>query len=331
MTTRLLLLPLLAFVLVSCDRAADFAHRAASVVRAKMDGPDSGRNGGTPDPALQALVDESPDGFLFRKDLPFPSAIEVKITEQFHYKSARAFHNSALGAQSTSLEGKFRVVSRIRRSGDEVHLTLESVGRTVPDPKDPTKEIVENVRDGLSGSTAQFHRRSGKPWKARATSDFKTAVWSRELEPVLPMFLSEHGATPRPQWFGKRRIRIGDSIPITGEALALLFGTDATGAVTLKFESVGAAGGHPCGIFAISGDYRRRAAPSPDGTIADEDVTIESGKIWLSLIHPIVLCEEFETVQTQVSGAGGGPSSRVQGAIAVSTLREWIPLGPQAR
>ncbi len=316
-------LPMLAAcTLVSCEKAKDFAARARHAVQDAAGSP-GGADDGKPDPELQALVDESPEGFLFRKDLPFPASVEVSVSRQVHYRNAKVFQNSALGAGSEALDEKQLFQSAYVRAGDEVRITLESAERIVPDPEDSEKTVKEKIQDGTFGFSVDFERGADRKWKARKTSDFKAAFWSRTVEPELPKLLSENGLLPRTQWFGKHRIQIGDSVPLGGESIALLFGQGAGGSVTLTFESTGAVAGHPCGIFSISGNYRRKAALLADGTLAEEDVTIESGKVWLSLLHPLVLREELETVQTRISGSRGGASARLQGEVWISNVREW--------
>ncbi len=61
-------------------------------------------------------------------------------------------------------------------------------------------------------------------------------------------------------------------------------------ATTAAREQIGAktggVDGHPCAAFSVTGDYSRNQFPDFEGVFTDEEVTIESGKLWLSLIHP---------------------------------------------
>jgi hypothetical protein len=84
--------------------------------------------------------------------------------------------------------------------------------------------------------------------------------------------------------------------------------------------------GHPCGVFSVTGDFSRKQFPDFDGNFTDEDVTIQSGKIWLSLIYPIILKEELDTIQSFKSGGQGGLVGRGQGTVKVSVEREWKAL-----
>ena len=85
---------------------------------------------------------------------------------------------------------------------------------------------------------------------------------------------------------------VGDQLAVSGDSLPMLVAGKGKGSLNLKLESFEAVAGHPCGVFSVSGTYSRKKFPDFEGNLTDEDVTIQSGKIWLSLIHPIVLKEE---------------------------------------
>ena len=54
------------------------------------------------------------------------------------------------------------------------------------------------------------------------------------------------------------------------------------------------------------------------------DVTISSGKVWFSLIHPLVLRQELDTIIT-VSTESDGVPTKIQGRAVVTTASEWKP------
>jgi hypothetical protein len=64
---------------------------------------------------------------------------------------------------------------------------------------------------------------------------------------------------------------------------------------------------------------------SMSGESSDSEITINSGKVWCSLIYPLILREEYQTVQTMNRGSGKGPKMRVQGAIDTVIARQWKP------
>lgn len=55
----------------------------------------------------------------------------------------------------------------------------------------------------------------------------------------------------------------------------------------------------------------------------DEEVTIENGKLWLSMLHPMILKEELNTIQTFKPAGDGGLVGRGQGVIKIFAEREW--------
>jgi hypothetical protein len=96
------------------------------------------------------------------------------------------------------------------------------------------------------------------------------------------------------------------------------------GKVQLLFEAEEAVGGHPCARFAVSGNYSAEDQAGEDGGKSDADVTISSGKIWFSLIHPLVLRRELDTIIT-VSTESDGVPTKIQGRAVVTTASEWKP------
>jgi hypothetical protein len=304
-----------------------------------------------PDPALQALVDQTPEGAMFRMDLPFPAQVRVREERRLTFTSARALQRSAFGNQAVPLSGTLHHTTVYERAGEQIAVTLESVGfdqagnlgpktlsppaGAVPPavPKPPVGGVkpsgsqgpppavsVEPPGASLAGSKVTLTRR-GTTWQPAHTSDFKVAGWGRELAPLMPKLGVDAGVLPRPVWFGKRRLKPGDTVPLAGPQLALLFNAQTTGEVNLRLESFEACGGHPCGVFSATGAYHEKSATA-DGSKFDSEVTLTAGKIWLSLVHPIVIREELDTIQTCTTDCTG-MTLRIQGAVTVFITREW--------
>ena len=78
-------------------------------------------------------------------------------------------------------------------------------------------------------------------------------------------------------------------------------------------------------MFSVTGNYRQAGVTGLDGEVFDEDISISSGKVWLSLVSPVVMREQFETIQTLSSGMRSGHSSMIQGSVAVAITRSWKP------
>jgi hypothetical protein len=321
-------LPLIlaAACLVSCDKARELVGKAGSAAKGQIARSLQETSEEAADPALLALVDETAEGVVFRKDLPFPTALKVRETDAIEFRNVRAFASSELGSQSATLRNTNLRTTVYQLSSSQLRLTLETLQTSEPPAGDSPEAQPVTTVDPLQGGVIDF-RFSNDQWSAVGTTDFRKAVWQRDLLPHLPTLLGNAGVRPRPLWFAKKRILPGEVVAIGDSLMPMLFDGGATGSLELTFEGSGPVHGHPCGIFAIKGGFSRKNAPEPDGTLADEEVTIESGKIWLSLLHPVVLRMDLETIQTYKSAKGGGPGRHIQGSIRITTTREWMPAG----
>lgn len=335
MKPLLIVLPLLAAGLSSCDKA----KHAADAVKAKMGGvTDPGAPaapGGDVAPDLASQVDSAAEGVRFRRDLPFPSKVTIRVVERSLYKNVQIVSTSALGKESGTANGTWEEIGLIGREGSRVSVTLEKAGKVVepvegkeapaPAPKDDSFGGDEVV----TGVSLEFEL-GPKGWRtpeSKGPVNFQSKILTDGLLPVLPATLSQHGALPRTQWFSSTRRWIGgDKIVLEGDAVNLLFaGKQTTGKLTLVYEAAEALEGHPCGRFAVSGDVTLKGHMGLGGKVANTEMTINSGTIWCSLIHPLVLREEFDTVCTSMEGKGGGPKRRVQGSIGIVVARQWKP------
>ncbi len=330
MNTCHIIIPSLALTLVSCDKAKDIAAKAASAVKQEI-----AVRTGDPEPSkvdeeLQKLVDQTPEGVVFRKDLPFPSHLQVRTTCR-REMSVRFFQTSAIERRAATVNGTQVAVTKLERSGDQVRFTLEQSGFSVPSAADPDGEEkkIANPLEQVAPSTRPVtFTKSGNRWKTADSNGFHAAVLSRQLAPVLDELLIENAVAPHSMWFGKRRIKIGDEFDVTAANLPMLVAGRAKGSLHLKFEAIEGVGGHPCGVFSVTGDYSRKEFPDFEGNLTDEDVSIQSGKLWLSLLHPVILKEELDTIQTFRSGGNGNLSGRGQGAVKLSVQREWKAVTP---
>ncbi len=115
---------------------------------------------------------------------------------------------------------------------------------------------------------------------------------------------------------------------LTGNAIKMLHPYDVSGRVVLVFEGEEAVDGHPCGVFSVDGDLGIQGKVELQGSRAESEVSIKSGKIWASLLYPIILREEYDTVQTITrwpTSNRKGPATKLQGRIEVTKVRAWIP------
>lgn len=317
----------LVLTLNSCEKAKQLAEKASSAVKEKVAAP-SATSSTPPDPELQKLVDQSPDGAIFQASLPFPSRLEVKTTTRQEI-SARITQSSAIEQRADRVTGTRTSVFKLERAQNYVRYTPEPPIFTIPTP-DSSKEPPKTISDPLQTSTQKprpvTFEKSGNSWKPVEKGNFHTIVLAEKLAPIFDDLLIENSLAPRPQWFAKRRIKPGDQIPVDANSLPMLLSGGAKGHLTLTLESFDAVDGHPCGVFSITGDYSRKKFPDFDGNLIDQEVTIQSGKIWLSLIHPIILREELNTIQSFQSSPGSGPSIHGQGSFKTSVQRTWKAL-----
>jgi hypothetical protein len=330
-------LPLLFAGLCSCDKA----KQAVDAARVKMGGvTDPGAPadpGGEVAPNLASQVDSAAEGVRFRRDLPFPVSLGVRVIERQTFKNVRIFRESELGREALSYTGTWETVGSIESSGNRVALSLEKSGEVLeiqkgeeqvaaPAPADGNKPVV--APPSVAGARVEFEL-GPDGWRKPAGKglvEFGNLLIEQSLLPVLPDMLVGDGILARTQWFSSTRRWIGgDKFVLEGESLALLFPGKSTGKVTLTYEAAEALEGHPCGRFAVEGDVALKSMVSMSGESSDSEITINSGKVWCSLIYPLILREEYQTVQTMNRGSGKGPKMRVQGAIDTVIARQWKP------
>ena len=335
MNARLIIaVPLVVLALVSCDQVKKLGGKASSAVKeqiaSKTGVGETGAGGSTAvDAELQKLVDQTVEGAVFRKDLPFPTRLDVKTTRR-EQMSGRFYQSSAIGNKSEIVKGTRIAITHLEHAAGQVRYTLEQSSFSIPTPENPegaTKAAGDTLGQVASPAKPVTYRKSGKTWRSEDRDGFRAAVLSKQLTPVFDLLLIENALAPRTLWFAKRRLKIGDQVIVSGDSLPMLLAGDAKGSITAKLESFEPVEGHPCGVFSVTGDFSRKNFPDFEGNVTDEDITIQSGKIWLSLVYPVILKEELDTIQTFKSGGQGGLVARGQGTVKVSVTRAWKRIG----
>lgn len=336
----MIVLPMLVVALSSCEKA----KQAVEAARAKISGTkDPGAPvtpGGEVSADLAAQVDTAAEGVRFRRDLKFPSKLNVRLVERHTFKNARVMSSSELGAETATIDGTWEMVGLVARDGGQVSLQIEKAGKVV-DVEEVAKNAggasnppaASNVSPSAgsqpAGSKLTFiHTKKGWQGKRGAGPvDFRNMLWEKSLLPSLSRILSTNGLSPRTQWFSSSKRWIGgDEVVLSGDAIALLFpGKGNSGKVTLVYEAAEALDSHPCGRFSVKGAVSTKNEVGVDGVKRDSEVSITSGKIWCSLIYPVVMREEYESVVTTVEGSGSGPKVRIQGGVDSITSRSWKP------
>lgn len=251
----------------------------------------------------------------------------------FDYQNVKVVESSAFGKKVKTLDYMTETEFWCSKTPGLFEFRLDKASRRVVVAEEDDAKVIDVEADRateLEGQSLNFALSEGG-WRTRhgaGAVDFKKAVWSDSLEGDVPQLMVETGAHPRVQWFSSSRLwRKGDGIMLTGNTLKILDPYDVSGKVALKFEGEEAVGGHPCGVFSLSGDLRISGQLQVDGSHQDVDISVNSGKIWASLLYPVIIREEYDTVQTAIQREGkrGGPEAKIQGAIGVKKCRNWMP------
>ncbi len=311
---------LLVLTAPSCEKVKDLARKGRSVLDSELAAKSEG-GADQVDPALEKLVDRTAEGVVFRKDLPFPKELEVRTTS-VEEVSGRVFENSEIGNGAAQVKGTTTTVSLLQRSGDRISYELVESVFTKPlmEGQDAEKQEKQQLIVPFTAAV----KKEGSKWTP-LSNDFHTANLVQSLSPVFDQLLIDNALAPHPMWFGKKRFKIGDAVSVSGKSLPMIVTGNATGNLDLKLESFGAVAGHPCAVFSVSGNFSREGFPSFDGSLTNEERTIETGKLWLSLLYPIVLKEQENSIQTIKGGQGGGHSVHVSGTSKFTVTREWKP------
>ncbi|BCU75596.1 hypothetical protein [Luteolibacter sp. LG18] len=318
--------------LVSCDKVkqavADAKAKATSASSPDKKATEEKAAAAAIDPALEAQIDKTEEGVRFRKDLPFPAKLTAREVTKMDGKSLRLTKHSELGNETGTFNGSTETTHLWKREGDRLSLTIERdafVPAMLPQQgKEPAPQPVA-VESEATGLSATFRQTGGK-WKAEngRGGDFRRIVWVENVEPGIGDMAVAAGALPCGFWFGKPRFKEGAAFPLTGDGLRLLFGESPAGKIDLVYEGIEGIGGHPCGRFSFRGTCSRKNVIGSDGKKSNFDYTIDSGKIWLSLLYPVVMKREMEAILTMTQNSGG-VSTRMQGPASFSTTVEWKP------
>lgn len=324
--------------LLSCQKVRELAGKAKVAAGSAASG---GSTGGEIDKTLEALVDRNEEGVRFRKDLPFPTSVECRTTGSMQFIDVRVFRKTAFGQEAGSSSATHEEAGTWNRNDRRITFSYEkavlSPASVLPpgtgtEPKVQTQSKAQpaappppaanaapsrDISENLSGTLLLT---SGR-WRVERDQDFMKMMKLKALEEKLTEeSLMARGLVPRKLWFGKTRWKAGAKLSLNGDEMSmLLVSPGMKGRLDLVFEEVEAVDGHPCGRFSITGEcsgYR-----VPDGSVAE--MTITAGKAWMSLIHPLVIKQELDTVMT-LTGKPDGPG-RAQGHVILRDYVVWKP------
>ena len=350
---RPLLFPLCCVLpLASCQKVQEMFGKAKTVVQdttsaalpsaAKPAAAPEKPAGGEIDPVMAEQVAKGEDGVSFRKDKPFPTLIQSRKVTRIGLHQARLVRRSVIGNDLKTIDGNLEIISRWQRSGDQIEVWMEKLAFELPPEKlpkvDPNKPAAPKpaepmpigkpvTPEQLAAMKALYvlSKETGR-WQAdgKRGGDFARVAWQQALDPGFTGAAVEAGVLPHTMWFGsKARWKPGMKVTLEGSQLQVLSGFPKNkGSLQLKFEEVEAVGGHPCGRFDVSGDLTSEGRIYDDGTRNDLEISITSGKIWFSLLYPVVMKQELDTVLTLSSDSGGVPT-KIQGKADIVTSCEW--------
>lgn len=312
---------LLCVLLVSsCDEAKEVASKAKDVVSDAKEAVSEGivhvieakKDPGVPDPELAALVDSNEQGYLFRSDLPFPEKITTTNQSEFRM-TGRLARVSVFGDEIAPVTGS--VMKRQNRYEKDGGRVLVEMGELL-DLQKPREEGDDEIWKTLKPAGRLSVVWTEGKWKpvqaAKEALDFSAAA--EFLDTDFKDTMISEGLSPRPFWFGKGRIKVGDKLTLTGEQMKLFDNGAKEGRIDIVLEGIEPVHGHPCGMFSVTADY--------NGThgFGKGDVTVEAGKAWLSLLHPVMLKADLKMIMT---GRGKGEKESGMGSVDVRRELEW--------
>lgn len=309
-----------------CDKAATIFSGAGLEPNASA----AKAPGGPVDSELGRMVKRSDTGVGFRRDLPFPTRVDGRLNITMEYKNFRVLETTLVGKESRTLNHTIESEKVFHKEPGIYAMTLEKNGRAVSlGNKANLGDVIPDYEERrlLESQSLRFvlTEQGWKPRQDGDSVDFRRAVWSDSLKDSVPKMMVESGAHPRTQWFSSSRYwKPGDRIVLTGSAIKMIEPNDATGRLELIFQGEEAIAGHPCGVFRVSGDVRINNMISMNGDSCDTDIYISEGKIWASLLHPVLLREEYETLQS-LTPKNSSVSNKMQGGIKVIKSRSWEP------
>lgn len=188
--------------------------------------------------------------------------------------------------------------------------------------KQKPPETRERIVDPLIGQMVQFDY-DGKAWKAVPTKMFKTMAWGRGLEDRVGDQLIANSLLPRPRWFGAKPMKVGEVTKLSGKSLDLVLDGKDSGSLELVLKGMEGVHGHPCAVFEVSGSYVESPKQNARGESEGGEVTVEKGRIWCSLLFPIVLRSDLDLIVSYETREGGKMVHQLQGSVNEKIHRDW--------
>lgn len=294
------------------------------------------------DPELAKYVAKSKDGYLLRTDGPFPTHLKAIVTKVVRFDDVRMAQRVGGEAVNTKLTTRTEEVMEYEIAGNAVRFTKrqdlnqrkksaaerverlkvieEAKEKGVDPPPDPDKVVGD-----LVGKAVQFDLKNGK-WKLKPTGEFKTMAWGTELEDDVAEILVNNGLRPKKSWFGNSRIPIGHKLKLSGSSLGIVFDDVSKGHLDMEFSGVEGVHGHPCAAFDVSGALVLEETEDAEGRKMRGEETVESGRIWFSLLYPVVLRVDLDLIVSHEVRDKGKLVQQFQGKASNHVHVDWKPV-----
>jgi len=198
---------------------------------------------------------------------------------------------------------------------------LKAIEEAVERKEKPPEARDRNVSD-LIGKAVQFNY-SGGTWKAIPTKEFKTMAWGKGLEAEVAGKLVENGLQPRPRWFGTGPMKVGDVTKLSSKSLDLVFDGVSAGNVEMTLKGMEGVHGHPCAVFEVSGSFTMAESVNAESQKTTGEATIDKGRIWCSLLYPIVLRGDLDLIVSSQTKEGAKLVNQIQGSMNESFHLDW--------
>jgi hypothetical protein len=209
--------------MASCDKAKLAVDAAREKFRGATDPDGPVKPGGDVAADVVSQVDTAAEGVRFRRDLPFPRHVNVRVMEEFNYENMIRTKTSALGSETAGLNTKWQQVALLERRANRVSFAIERSG-VVADKKNDDKTAEAASADNGAMPKIDFEL-GPRGWRAptrKGPTDFKLMTREKAMLPTLEASITHNGLDARKQWFSaSRRWAVGDRLVLEGDSLEL--------------------------------------------------------------------------------------------------------------
>ncbi|MFD2257329.1 hypothetical protein ACFSSA_11640 [Luteolibacter algae] len=312
-------------LLAGCEKAKMFTDEVQAKLAGKAASGLMELGGPEMDPELEALVDKTDEGYLFRRDISFPQEMDIRAEEVIAFDECQVFGRSPYGGVKDRLSLTNRKIRFYKRRSGSIDCTIEvdQIEKALDEKMSEEERASAITKSKDAGAQVSFNYTGGS-WTTRKTTDFAKAMANQRHEKELDVRLSEDGLMSRARWFGQKRIKMGSKVQLSVDLLDLVFPRGTEGSATMTLVGIEGVHGHPCGIFEITGNLDFIEPATQESLEADGKTSLESGsKVWLSLLYPVVLRKDLHTVTTLKFGEVKNGGGIISGKMKLTTLLDW--------